>query len=168
MCSIWNGSPGTRKPCGKHPLDGEMFLNKNKNKNSMETAPPALERGQTSEPSHCTCAIDAYRHKLVPTVGWLIIPHLKRHLIEKTTGIVHYGLIGIILSWAKLPPYTIHRFPGQVRIVYQYGRRFHLQGCCKHVYAPFRTKEDYVRRSIRKNAGYRWNTPWTHHLRRLY
>ena len=21
---------GTRKPCGKHPLDGEMFLNKNK------------------------------------------------------------------------------------------------------------------------------------------
>ena len=32
VCSIWNGSPGTRKPCGKHPLDGEIFLNKNKNK----------------------------------------------------------------------------------------------------------------------------------------
>ena len=30
MCSIWNRSPGTRKPFGKHPLDGEMFLNKNK------------------------------------------------------------------------------------------------------------------------------------------
>ena len=30
VCSIWNGSPGTRKPSGKHPLDGESFLNKNK------------------------------------------------------------------------------------------------------------------------------------------
>ena len=121
-------------------------------------------------PSHryCTCALDAHQHRQVRTVGWLIIPHLKKHLIGKTTGIVYYGLIGIILSWAKLPPYTIHRFPGRIRIVYRYGRRFHFQGCCIQIYAPFRKHTHYVRRSIRRDAGHRWNTPWTHHLRRLH
>ena len=116
---------------------------------------------------HCTCAVNSRTHKRVPTAGWLIIPHLKKHLKGKTTGTVHYGLIGLILSWSKLSPYTIRRFPGQVRIVYRCGRRFHLQGCCIQVYAPFRKQQHYARRSIRKDAGYRWKTAWTHHLRRL-
>ena len=30
MCSIWNRSHGTRQLSGKHPLDGETFLSKNK------------------------------------------------------------------------------------------------------------------------------------------
>ena len=30
VCSIWNRSHGTRKLSGKHPLDGETFLSKNK------------------------------------------------------------------------------------------------------------------------------------------
>ena len=30
VCSIWNRSHGTRKLSGKHPLDGEIFRNKNK------------------------------------------------------------------------------------------------------------------------------------------
>ena len=117
---------------------------------------------------HCTCVVNSLTHKRVPTVRWLIVPHLKKQLKGKTNGTIHNVLIGLILSWSKLPPYTIHRFPGRVRIVYRCGRRFHIQGCCKHVYAPFRTKIHYVRRSIRREAGYRWNTPWLNHLRRLY
>ena len=43
VCSIWNRSPGTRKPCGKHPLDREIFLRKNKEqrtKNKTTFRPP--------------------------------------------------------------------------------------------------------------------------------
>ena len=30
VCSIWNRSPGVWKPSDKHPLDEEIFLNKNR------------------------------------------------------------------------------------------------------------------------------------------
>ena len=36
VCSIWNRSHGTRKLSGKHPLDGETFLNKNKEQRTKE------------------------------------------------------------------------------------------------------------------------------------
>ena len=118
---------------------------------------------------YCNCRIGnhGYRHTRVPSVGWLIIPHMKRHLTHSTTSTVHYGLLGIILDWCSLPSYTIYRAPGGIRIVYRNGRRFHLQGCCIHIYAPFKRQHRYVRRSIRRGAGHRWMTPWTHHLRRF-
>ena len=126
-------------------------------------------------PSHryCACPIDTHghRHKRVFSVGWLMVPYLRRHLTHSITGIVHYGLLGIILDWSELPPYTIHRVPGRVRIVYRYGRRFHFQGCCIQIYAPFREQHHYVRRSIRRGAGDRWSyndIAWTHRRRRLH
>jgi len=80
-------------------------------------------------------------------------------------------LLGIILDLSALPPYTIHRVPGRVRIVYRNGRRFHFQGCCIQICAPFRTEPHYVRRSIRRGAGY-FERPndleWTHRRRRLH
>ena len=103
---------------------------------------------------HCPCAVNSRPHKRVPTAGWLIIPHLKKHL--KDNRRTYYGLISLILSWAKLSPYAMRRFPGRVRIVYRLGRRDHIQGCCKLVYLPFRTKTTYVRRSIRYKAGHCW------------
>ena len=59
---------------------------------------------------YCACPIDTYghRHKRVSSVGWLIVPYLRRHLTQNITGIVHYGLLGIILDWSELPPYTIY------------------------------------------------------------
>ena len=33
---LCNSSPGAQKPCGKHPLDGERFLNKNKEQRTKE------------------------------------------------------------------------------------------------------------------------------------
>ena len=45
MCSIWNRSPGTRKPSGKHPLDGERFLNKNKEQRTRVERDPGLITG---------------------------------------------------------------------------------------------------------------------------
>ena len=125
-------------------------------------------------PSHryCTCAIDAHRHrhKRVPTVGWLVIPHLRRHLTEKTTGIVHYGLIGIILSWAKLPPYTtlsISRSSAHnvsLRTTDPFPRMLSPDLCSISETTSLCTTK-YTER--------RWTplaltTPWTHHLRRLH
>ena len=125
-------------------------------------------------PSHryCSCPIDTYKHRqmLVSSVGWLVVPYLIRYLTHSNTGIVHYGLLGIILEWSALPPYTIHRVPGRVRIVYRNGQRFHFQGCCIQIYAPFKTQHNYVRRSIRRGAGHHWAYPdlvWTHRRRRL-
>mgnify|MGYP007008031854 FL=1 len=119
---------------------------------------------------YCNCLVNThgYKHKRVPSVGWLMVPYLKRHFTHRNTGTIHYGLLGIILEWCALPPYTIHRVPGRVRIIYRNGRRFHIQGCCIQIYAPFKTQPKYVRRSIRRGAGHRWMTPWTHHLRRLH
>ena len=119
---------------------------------------------------YCNCLVNThgYKHRRVPSVGWLMVPYLRRHLTHGSTGTIHYGLLGIILEWCALPPYTIHRVPGRVRIVYRNGRRFHIQGCCIQIYAPFRTQPKYVRRSIRGGARHRWMIPWTHHLRRLH
>ena len=114
---------------------------------------------------YCSCAVNSRPHPWVPSAGWLIIPHLKKQLTSN--GLTYYGLISLILAWAKLSPYVMRRFPGRVRIVYRLGRRLHIQGCCQPFYLPFRTKTTYVRRSIRRGAGHRWNTPLTHHLRGL-
>ena len=122
---------------------------------------------------YCDCPLNThgYRHTRVSSVGWLIVPYLRRHLTHRITGVVHYGLLGIILDWSALPPYTIHRVPGRVRIVYRNGRRFHFQGCCIQIYAPFRKQLHYVRRSIRRGAGDLWSyndLAWTHRRRRLH
>ena len=126
-------------------------------------------------PSHryCDCPLDTHghRHMLISSTGWVIVPYLRRHLTHTSTGIVHYGLLGIILGWCELPPYTIHRAPGQVRIVYRNGRRFHFQGCCIQIYAPCSVRSQYVRRSIRRGAGDLWsyNDPtWTDRRRKLH
>ena len=114
---------------------------------------------------YCSCAVNSRPHPWVPTAGWLIIPHLKKQFTSN--GRTYDGLISLILSWAKLSPYVMRRFPGRVRIVYRLGRRLHIQGCCQPFYLPFRTKTTYVRRSIRRGAGHRWNNPLIHHLRGL-
>ena len=38
VCSIWNRSHGTRKLSGKHPLDREKFLSKNKEQRTKSLA----------------------------------------------------------------------------------------------------------------------------------
>jgi len=122
---------------------------------------------------YCGCRLGThrYRHTRVSSAGWVLVPYLVRQLTHRPTGIVHYGLLGIILDLSALPPYTIHRVPGRVRIVYRNGRRFHFQGCCIQICAPFRTEPHYVRRSIRRGAGY-FERPndleWTHRRRRLH
>ena len=122
---------------------------------------------------HCDCPLNTHgdRHTLISSTGWVIVPYLRRHLTHQSTGIVHYGLLGIILDWSALPPYTIHRVPGRVRIVYRNGRRFHFQGCCIQIYAPFGKQPHYVRRNIRRGAGDLWSyndITWTHRRRRLH
>ena len=122
---------------------------------------------------YCTCPVNThgYKHRRVSSVGWLIIPHMKRHLTNTSTGNVYYGLLGIIIDWCALPPYTIYRAPGSIRIVYRNGRRFHIQGCCVQIHAPFREQQHYVRRSIRRGAGDRWscnNIAWTQSRRKLH
>ena len=54
---------------------------------------------------YCNCLINAhgYRHRRVPSVGWLMVPYLRRHLTHRSTGTIHYGLLGIILEWCALP-----------------------------------------------------------------
>ena len=126
-----------------------------------------------SRSNDCTWGVPGLNrpYRVRSFVGWLIVPYLRRHLTHKITGIVHYGLLGIILGWSALPPYTIHRVPGRVRIVYRNGRRFHFQGCCIQICAPFKKQPHYVRRSIRRGAGDLWsyNDPaWTHSRRRLH
>ena len=57
VCSIWNRSHGMRKPSGKHPLDGETFLNKNKEqrtKNKEQRTSP-LQLPQC--PQHHICVL---------------------------------------------------------------------------------------------------------------
>ena len=68
---------------------------------------------------YCSCAVNSRPHPWVPTAGWLIIPHLKKQFTNN--GRTYDGLISLILSWAKLSPYVMRRFPGRVRIVYRLG-----------------------------------------------
>ena len=122
---------------------------------------------------YCKCRIGdhGYKYTRVSSVGWLIVPHMKRHLTHTITGIVHYGLLGIILDWCSLPPYTIYKAPGGIRIVYRNGQRFHVQGCCVQIHAPFQEQHHYVRRSIRRGAGDLWSyndIAWTRSRRKLH
>ena len=71
---------------------------------------------------YCSCAVNSRPHPWVPTAGWLMIPHLKKQLTSN--GRTYYGLISLILAWAKLSPYVMRRFPGRVRIVYRLGDAF--------------------------------------------
>ena len=80
---------------------------------------------------YCNCPFNVheYRHRRVYSVGWVIVPYFRRHLTHKSTGVIHYGLLRIILDWSALPACPIYRVPGRVRSVYRNGRRFHFQGC---------------------------------------
>ena len=42
----------------------------------------------------------------------ILVPYLRRHLTHRSTGTIHYGLLGIILEWCALP--SIH-YPSSVR-----------------------------------------------------
>ena len=51
MRSIWNRSPGARKPCGKHPLDREIFLSKNKEQ-STQASMEGVQNDKNHKESH--------------------------------------------------------------------------------------------------------------------
>ena len=95
--SIWNRSPGTRKPRGKHPLDGEIFLNTNKEQRTKQLSGLlyqqlwATKLCPTPVPLPlCTCAFQRnflrtstiIRTKMPPYSSWVPLPLLASRSIN--------------------------------------------------------------------------------------